>query len=61
MRMSETRTCGGPLRKACSASSADENELKAMPSRPSAFSNTQRMERSSSTIQTGFMPAAIRS
>jgi hypothetical protein len=29
--------------------------LKAMPSRLSAFSITQRMERSSSTIQTGFI------
>jgi len=40
---------------ASSASCAEENELKAMPSRLSAFSITQRMERSSSTIQTGFM------
>ena len=35
------------------------NELNAMPSRLSAFSITQRMERSSSTIQTGFMSAAV--
>ena len=34
---------------------AVENELKGMPSRLSAFSITQRIERSSSTIQTGFM------
>jgi hypothetical protein len=35
--------------------------LNAIPSRLSAFSITQRMERSSSTIQTGFMSAAAES
>src|SRR5438046_7208181 len=51
MRISETRTSGAPPESASSASCAEENELKAMPSRLSAFSITQRMERSSSTIQ----------
>ena len=55
MRMSETSTSGAPPESASSASCAEENESKAMPSRLSAFSITQRMERSSSTIQTGFM------
>ena len=58
MRMSEIRTCGAPPASASSASRAVAKELNAMPSRLSAFSNTQRMERSSSTIQTGFMPEA---
>src|SRR2546427_7104865 len=49
MRISETRTSGAPPESASSASCAEENELKAMPSRLSAFSITQRMERSSST------------
>jgi hypothetical protein len=61
MRMSDTSTCGALSLSASSASCADSKELKAMPSRPSAYSNTQRMERSSSTIQTGFMPAAEQS
>jgi hypothetical protein len=58
MRMSETSTCGAPAASASSASRAEANELYEMPSRLSAFSNTQRIERSSSTIQTGFMTAA---
>ncbi len=59
MRMSDTSTSGeSSSDSASSASCAEENELYAMPSRLSAFSITQRMERSSSTIQTGFMSAA---
>ena len=58
IRMSETSTSGAPPESASSASCAEEKELNAMPSRLSAFSITQRMERSSSTIQTGFMSAA---
>ena len=61
MRMSETSTSGELAPSASSASCAEENELKAMPSRLSAFSITQRMERSSSTIQTGFISAAAES
>ena len=38
---------------------ADENVLYAMFSRVSAFSNTQRIERSSSMIQTGFIGSEI--
>ena len=34
---------------------ADGKETNAIPSRPSAFSNTHLIERSSSTIQTGFI------
>ena len=58
IRISDTSTSGALAERASSASWADENELKAMPSRLNAFSITQRMERSSSTIQTGFMSAA---
>ena len=61
MRMSLTTTCGVDAPSAPSASCAEENILNAMSSRASAFSNTQRMERSSSMIQTGFMvgPAVL--
>jgi hypothetical protein len=55
MRISETRTSGESPESASSASCAEEKELNAMPSRLSAFSITQRIDRSSSTIQTGFM------
>jgi hypothetical protein len=55
MRMSLTTTCGVAVSSAASASCADANTLKAMFSRVSAFSNTQRMERSSSMIQIGFI------
>ena len=55
MRMSLTTTCGGSLGEASSASCAAPKVRCAMPSRASAFSNTQRIERSSSMIQTGFM------
>jgi hypothetical protein len=37
------------------ASLADAKLLNEIPSRVSVFSRTQRIERSSSTIQTGFM------
>src|SRR5215467_806874 len=54
MRMSETRTWGAPVASSASiASVACAKVLKGMPSRASAFSNTQRMERSSSMTQTG--------
>src|SRR5882762_4231497 len=46
MRISETRTSGALPESASSASCAEENELKAMPSRLSAFSITQRLHRS---------------
>ena len=55
MRMSLTTTCGVEAPSALSASCAEANILKLMSSRASVFSNTQRMERSSSMIQTGFM------
>src|SRR5215475_8870422 len=55
MRISLTTTCGTEEFSALSASCADENSWKLMSSRASVFSNTQRMERSSSMIQTGFM------
>jgi len=58
MRTSETSTSGALPESASSASCAEENELYAIPSRLNAFSITQRMERSSSTIQTGFMSMA---
>ena len=57
MRMSLTTTCGVAPDSAPSASCAEANILKGMSSRLSVFSNTQRMERSSSMIQTGFMAA----
>jgi hypothetical protein len=57
MRMSETSTCGGgaPASSVARASAAEPKLLKAISSRAKAFSKTQRMERSSSMIQTGFM------
>src|SRR3954468_12038339 len=56
MRMSDTSTCGAPPESASSASVACAKVLKGMPSRVRAFSKTQRIERSSSMTQTGFMP-----
>jgi hypothetical protein len=54
--MSEISTCGfSPLARAARASSAEPKHLAGMFSRPRAFSSTQRMERSSSMIQTGFI------
>ena len=57
MRMSETSTCGSLTASACSTSYAVANVLYGMPSRASAFSRTQRIERSSSTIHTAFVPS----
>src|SRR5215831_5398943 len=54
MRMSETSTCGRLCSSACCTSFAVAKVRYAMPSRSSAFSSTQRIERSSSTIHTGF-------
>src|SRR5690349_6673388 len=58
MRMSLTMTWGVSVSSAAIASCADENVLNAMSSRVSAFSNTQRIERSSSMIQTGFITSS---
>ena len=55
MRMSLTTTCGASWARASSASCAAPKVRCAMPSRASAFSNTHRIERSSSMIQTGFI------
>src|SRR5438477_7754571 len=55
MRMSLTSTCGWLCCMACNTSLAVENALYGISSRASAFSSTQRIERSSSTIQTGFI------
>src|SRR5574343_1445899 len=57
MRMSDISTCGGsaPCSSCEMASLAEAKLLKGMPSRDRVFSRTQRMERSSSTIQTGFI------
>jgi hypothetical protein len=55
MRMSLTTTCGASPGNASSASCAAPKVRCSMPSRASAFSNTQRIERSSSMIQTGFI------
>src|SRR5258707_662872 len=58
MRISLTTTRGVSVSSASSASRAEENVRCAMLSRASAFSNTQRIERSSSTIHTGFTDMA---
>src|SRR5438270_231581 len=55
MRISETRTCGVLFSSASIASRALEKLLVARFSRASAFSNTQRIDSSSSTIQIGFI------
>src|SRR5688572_9847289 len=57
--MSLTTTCGASSSSAASASRAEANVLNAMFSRVSAFSNTHRIERSSSMIQTGFTAAPL--
>jgi len=60
--MSESITlggCGAALRES-SASVAEAKLRKSMPSRPIAFSSTQRMERSSSMIQTVFIYRILR-
>src|SRR5689334_17584531 len=60
MRISETRTWGAPAASSASmASFACANVLKGMPSRASAFSKTQRIERSSSMTQTGFILVSL--
>ena len=61
MRMSETSTFGGSgaVSRAVSASLADAKLRYEMFSRLRAFSITQRMERSSSTIQTVFISYAL--
>ena len=53
--MSETSTCGSLTESACSTSYAVAKVLKGMPSRASAFSRTQRIDRSSSTIHTALV------
>ena len=55
MRISLTTTCGVSVSRATSASCAEGKVLNAIFSRVSAFSKTQRIERSSSMIQTGFI------
>ena len=57
MRMSDTSTCGSLTASACITSYAVANVLYGMPSRASAFSRTQRIERSSSTIHTALLPS----
>src|SRR3989304_3992535 len=59
MRMSDTSTWGAPLSSAASASEACAKVLNGIPSRVSAFSNTQRIDRSSSTTQTGFITVLL--
>src|SRR5664279_1709438 len=57
MRISDISTCGGsrPCSSCEMASLAEAKLLNGIPSRDRVFSSTQRMERSSSTIQTGFI------
>jgi hypothetical protein len=55
MRMSDTSTCGTWPRRVRQRLAGRAKLLAGNSSRPSAFSSTQRMERSSSMIQTGFM------
>src|SRR6185437_8605585 len=57
MRMSLSTTCGVSSPNRSSAWRAFSNVRCAMPSRASAFSNTQRIERSSSITQTGLVIA----
>ncbi len=61
MRMSETSTCGCSSSSAASTSRAFVKQRTANSSRVSAFSRTNRIDWSSSTIQMGFMPAESRS
>ena len=60
MRMSDTSTRGGgPASSSAASTSAAELKLRqGISSRVRAFSRTQRIERSSSTIQTAFMSVA---
>src|SRR5689334_6312086 len=55
IRMSLTTTSGSDCPSAATASGALENDRYGIPSRAIAFSSTQRIERSSSTIHTAFM------
>ena len=55
MRMSLTTTCGCSWFSAFSASGTDEKVLNSKSVRASAFSNTQRIDLSSSKIQIGFI------
>src|SRR5262245_40978184 len=59
IRISDTSTCGVSLSSAVSASCASPKVLNGMPSRVSAFSNTQRIERSSSITHTGFIGSPV--
>src|SRR5512145_3260117 len=56
MRMSDTSTCGSSSSIAASTSRGLVKLRTARSSRASAFSSTNRMDWSSSTIQMGFMP-----
>ena len=58
MRMSLTTTCGVSSESLSMASCAALKVRCGIPSRSSAFSNTHRIERSSSMIQTGFMASS---
>ena len=57
IRISDTSTCGGCVvpSSAASTSAAAPKLLYGISSRVKAFSSTQRIERSSSTIHTAFM------
>ena len=55
MRMSLTMTCGCSFARAAMASGTEEKVLNSSSVRASAFSNTQRIDLSSSIIQIGFM------
>src|SRR5471032_1663487 len=55
IRMSLTTTSGSDCASAAIVSGTPENDRYGIPSRASAFSSTQRIERSSSTIHTAFM------
>ena len=63
MRTSETRTSGAsaPSSNALKTASPRSNARNVIPARVSAFSSTQRMERSSSAIQTGPSAPSVRS
>ena len=59
MRMSETSTCGVSSSSAAMASRALAKLLVARFSRARAFSSTQRIDSSSSTIQIGFISVCV--
>lgn len=60
MRMSLTSTWGSSSSRAASTSRPEEKLRTLSCSRAKAFSSTNRMEWSSSTIQMGFMRSAFR-